>query len=54
MREVIFSRHVLKTLVSEVEEQVAGGASETHNPLIDLIHAVTIRTGRGDLDVKRQ
>lgn len=53
MCEVVSGRHVLKTLVSKVEEQVAGGAGEAHDPLIGLISTVTIRAGRGSLVIQQ-
>jgi len=43
---------VLKTLISEVEEEVAGRAGKTHDPLIGLLPAVTIRVLGGHLLVK--
>lgn len=41
LSEVVFGWHVLKTLIAEVEEEVAGRTGKTHNALIDLSDAVT-------------
>lgn len=43
---------MLETLVSEVEEVVAGRTCKTHNSLIHLVDAMTIGIRRGHLVTK--
>ena len=40
VRVMFFGGHVLETLVPEAEQQVAGGAGETHDGLAGLGHIV--------------
>lgn len=47
LSEVVFGGHVLKALVAEVEQEVAGGAGKANNALVGLSAAVAV--GRGQV-----